>query len=90
MSRILDFYRFLQACSIEYHWGENPETHERDVIFFVLFNDIRGMYTALSPADFDDDGIRCRMKDGYFAFWGSSVCNKLGVELVEMFEQDGF
>lgn len=90
MSKILDFYRFIQANAIEYRWGDNPVTSERDVIFFVTFNDIREMYAALSPADFDDDGIRCQMKDGYFAFWASGICDKLDVTLSEMFGQDGF
>jgi len=90
MSRILDFYRFIQACSIEYHWVDNPETNERDVVFFVLFNDILEMYAAMAPYDFIDDRIRRHMKDGYFTFWGSSICDKLDVELTEMFGQDGF
>ncbi len=90
MSRILNFYRFIQACSIEYHWGDNPDTNQRDVIFFVMFNDIREMYASMAPYDFIDDGIRCQMKDGYFAFWASRIVDKLDVELSEMFGQDGF
>ena len=83
----LDFYKFIQDNSIEYHWHENTKTGQQDVIFFVSFWQIKDMAKILTPTHFDDEGIECVMKDGYFAFWASSILDIYGIELTEIFEK---
>lgn len=39
----------------------------------------------LSPSHFDNEGIDCTMKDGYFCFWMEDICAYYGIELEEIF-----
>lgn len=83
--KAIDFYKFINENNIEFHWHENNETKERDVIFFPSYWQIKDMAKLLSKTDFDDEGIRCQMKDGYFAFWASDILDAHGIELTEIF-----
>ena len=86
--KAIDFYKFINENNIEFHWHENNETKERDVIFFPSYWQIKDMAKLLSNTDFDDEGIRCQMKDGYFAFWASDILDAHGIELTEIFGED--
>jgi len=86
--KAIDFYKFIKENDIEFHWHENNETKERDVIFFASYWQIGDMAKLLSNTDFDDDGIHCQMKDGYFAFWASDILDAHGIELTEIFGED--
>jgi hypothetical protein len=35
---------------------------------------------------FEEEGIECRMKDGYFAIWMKDICEYYGIELDEVFK----
>jgi len=86
--KAIEFYKFINENNIEFHWHENPETKERDVIFFPSYYNINDMAKLLSYNDFDDDGITCHMKDGYFGFWASDILDAHGIELSDIFGED--
>lgn len=86
--KALDFYKFIHEANIEFHWDNNSETNERDVIFFPNFWQINDMAKLLSATDFDDEGIKCVMKNSYFAFWASDILEPYGIELTEIFGED--
>ena len=81
----IEFYKFINENNIEFDWYENPETKEDDVMFFVNFRQIDNFKKILTTFDFDDEGIKCIMKDGYFAFWASDILDNYGIELTEIF-----
>ena len=84
----LEFYKFINDNNIEYHWEDNIEIKERDVIFFPYYFQMEDMRKIMSASDFDDKGIRCTMKDGYFAIWASEILGPNGIELTEIFGKD--
>jgi len=86
--KAIHFYKFINENDIEFHWCENNETKERDVVFFPSYRQIKDMAKLLSITDFDDGGIRCRMKDGYFAFWASHILEAHRIELTDIFGED--
>ena len=86
--KAIDFYKFINGNNIEFHWHENPETKENDVIFFPYYFQIDDLKKLLTASDFDDEGINCVMKDGYFAFWASDILDAHGIELTEIFGED--
>ena len=86
--KAIDFYKFIYGNNIEFHWHENPETKENDVIFFLYYFQIDDLKKLLTTSDFDDEGIKCVMKDGYFAFWASDILGAHGIELTEIFGED--
>jgi hypothetical protein len=86
--KAIDFYKFINENNIEFHWHENPETKERDVLFFVNYWQIKDLSKLLTNADFGDEGIRCQMKDGYFDFWASDILYAHLIELTEIFGED--
>lgn len=82
--KAIDFYKFIHDNSIEFHWCENDETNERDVVFFVAYYHVDEFRKLLSYSDFDD-GIYCVMKGNCFAFWASAILSRYNIELTEIF-----
>ena len=77
--KAIDLYKFVGNYNIEYHW------HNGDVILFIHFTNIKYFYAILDATIFDDDGINCIMKDGYFCFEMNNICEYYGIELKEVF-----
>ena len=67
----LQLHKFFKEKT-EFRYEFNDEINQEDVIFFVYFADIEEFTKMLGSSAFDDDGISCAMKDGYFVFWASS------------------
>ena len=86
--KVIDFYKFIYENKIEYHWHTNDTSKERDVIFFISYSQIDDFANLLTSFDFDDEGIICYMKDGYFAFWAFDILESHGIELNEIFGRD--
>jgi len=79
----IELYRFLHNNRIEWHYSENG--NEKDVIIFVEYYNVENFRKILSASMFDDEGIECSMKDGYFCFWMKYICEYYGIELSEVF-----
>jgi len=84
--KALDLYKFIQDNNIEYHWDNNNE--ERDVIIFPKIFEIEDFNALLPSGIFDDDGVQCVMKEGYFAIWMFDICESCDIELTEIFGED--
>ena len=79
----LELYKFINDNNIEWHRQDNDGTP--DVIFFPYYHQIEDFRKILSVSSFDDAGIECRMKDGYFAFWMKDICEYYGVDIDKVF-----
>lgn len=75
----LDLYKFVHENDIEYHW------HGEDVIMFVNCGDIKEFNKLISGSIYDDSGIECNMRDGYFCFQMEQICSYFGIELITIF-----
>ena len=77
----LDLQNFIQGHSIEYHW-----THDKSNVYIYLdFDKIDAFYDLLSICIFDDEGIECQMKNGYFVFSMTDICEYYGLNVNEIF-----
>lgn len=84
----LELYKFINDNNIDWHKQDNDGTE--DVIVFPSFRQIDTFKKILPPCLFDEGGIECRMRDGYFAIWMKDICEYCGVELEKVFIGDGW
>lgn len=76
---------FIMRRDLEYNWFDDGS----DVVLFVDNDDIVAFHNLIKSGSlFDDGGIECRMKDGYFAFVMSDICDHYGIGLEEVFIKD--
>lgn len=80
--KTITLYKFIQDNNIEYHW------HDKNVIIFVNIYLIEEFTKMLPSGLFDDNGIECRLKDGYFAIWMEGICNYCNIEMADIFESE--
>lgn len=78
-----DLYKFIEDNNVEWHEGDNDGTP--DVVIFPTYYEIKEFSKLLSSGIFDEEGIDCVMKDGYFAIWMKYICEYHGVELEKVF-----
>lgn len=77
--KAIDLFKFVSDNEVEYHW------HDKDVILMPDFAQTKELNKLLSPSIFDDDGIACTMRDGYFCIYMECVCSYYGIELIDVF-----
>ena len=82
----IELYKFIEENNIEWHYEDNEGAE--DVIIFPYTFQIDSFYKLFTPCLFDDVGIGCIMKDGYFAFWMDDICSYYGIELSEVFKKE--
>lgn len=82
----LDLYKFITENTIEWHYQENDNIN--DVIMFVPFFLIQDFKDLLSSSIFDDEGIVCHMKSGYFCFWMQYICDYYAILMEEIFVEN--
>lgn len=75
----LDLYKFIQSHNVEYHWLEN------DVMMFVNVWNIEEFLKMLPNGIFDDSGVECIAKQGYFVFMMQTICSYCDIELDRIF-----
>lgn len=80
----LDLYRFVTDHKIEYHWDNDG----KKIHMFVNYLDIRTFYSILTYNIFDEEGIECNMKDGYFAFEMVEICEYYDIESERVFSKE--
>jgi hypothetical protein len=78
---IIDLYKFITENKIEYHW------HSEDVIMFVDCQNVKEFNDLLPATIFDDYGIECHMKDGYFCFEMAQICSYCDIDLIDIFPE---
>jgi hypothetical protein len=84
----IEFKKFINESNIEFHWGVNPDTDKKDVIFFPSFFMAQELSQLLGNSAFEDEGIPCTMRYGYLALWASVILDSHGIELTEIFGQE--
>jgi len=75
----LELYKFITDNEVEYHW------HNEEVYAFVSTWDIEKFNELLGSNILDDDGIKCTMKNKYFAFEMTEICSYFGIEADNIF-----
>lgn len=76
-----DLLKYVTKNKVEYHW------HDDDVILMPNISQISEFNKLLSGSIYDDDGIDCKMKDGYFCFHMQDICDYFGIDLEDIFEE---
>ena len=82
----LSLYKFISENAIEWKWELNDGN--KDVVMFPYHYQIEDFAALLSPTIFDEEGIHCWMKDGYFAIWMNKICQHYGIEIENVFKED--
>jgi hypothetical protein len=78
----LDLYKYITDNQIEWHRQNNDGTP--DVIIFPHIFQMAD-FNKLVKSMLDDEGLECRMKDGYFAFWMNDICDHYGIDINKVF-----
>lgn len=78
-----DVLKFIKDRYLEYHWNNNKD----DVYLFVPIGDISDFNKLLGIGIYEDEGVSCIMKSGYFCFEMQSICSSFGIELKEIFKK---
>lgn len=82
----LELYKYIEENNIEWHKLDNNGVD--DVFILPYYFQIESLHKILSSCLFDDDGIECRMKDGYIVLWMRDVCEYYGIEMNNIFIGD--
>ena len=77
----LELYKFINDNSIEWHRQDNDGTP--DIIIFPYTFHIDEFHKLVKNSI--DEGIECRMMDGYFAFWMNDICDQYGIDKDNVF-----
>lgn len=80
----LSLYKFITDNILETSTYENI-LNERVYLLFVNNRNISDFHKLFSPSTFDDDGVECKMKDGYFVFDMKEICEYHDVDVEEVF-----
>jgi hypothetical protein len=80
--KTIELYKFVNDNHVEYHW------HDNDVILMVNCIDIPEFNSLLPAGIFDDDGIKCTMKDGYICFQMEQICSYCDIEMFDIFPKE--
>lgn len=80
--KALDLYKFVTNNNIEYHWWDG------DVMLFVSNYLIDEWCKLLGEGIFDEEGIKCTMKSGYFCFEMQDICDYHDIDINEIFEAE--
>jgi hypothetical protein len=86
--KALELYKFINENSIEWHSGNNGG--QNDIVIFLLVSQIEDFIKIIPTSMFDDEGIDCIMKNGYFVFWMRAFCEYNDIELREVFDKGNF
>ena len=77
----LDLYKFINDNAIEWHRHDNYGTP--DIIMFLHTFHIQEFCKLVKSIL--DEGIECRLKDGYSAFWMNDICDHYGIDKDKVF-----
>jgi len=76
----LSLYKFITDNNVEFHW------HGEDVIAFIMKWDIKEWMELIPDFLTDEKGIECRMKQDYFCFWMKDICERLDIDINNVFK----
>jgi len=79
----LELYNYIYENGIEWRWDwkdGNP-----DVLIFPYTFQIEEFSDLIKSCT--DDGVECRLMNGYFAIWMLEICDRYGIELEKVFPE---
>ncbi len=79
----LELYRFVEDKDIEWHRNDNEGIP--DVIAFVYPFDVEE-FSQMIKSYLRDEGVECRLMDGYFAFWVKDICDHYDIDMDNVFK----
>ena len=77
----LELYKYVNDNGIEWHRRDNDGTP--DVVIFPLIFQVDEFYKLIRSMI--DEGIECRLMDGYFAFWMKDICEYYDIDMEKVF-----
>jgi hypothetical protein len=80
----LQLYKFVTNNDLEYHWIET----EMDFYLFIPIYLLKEWNELLGESIMDDSGITCVMKNSYFCFEMSDICEYFDIDMANIFEKD--
>ena len=75
----LELYKFITKYNVEYHRYEDKIYMMIDIYIIDEFNNL------FEATIFDEEGISCIMKDGYFTFEMTDICEYYGLNIGNIF-----
>lgn len=78
----LELYRFIKDNDIE--WSRQGNDGTPDVLIFPYTFQVHDFYKLLKGSI--DEGIRCTLMDGYFAFWMKDICEAHDIDIDKVFD----
>lgn len=84
--KAIELYKWINDSGIEWHYYDNEGVE--DVVIFPYHFQMEQFFKILSTGIFDDDGINCVIKQGYFAIWMNDICEYHDIELHEVFNKE--
>lgn len=81
----LELYRYINDNYIEWHYHDNDGVEDVLIFPFIFQMDV---FAKLVSSATDDEGIECRLKDGYFCIWMRDICEYYGIEMNNVFKKE--
>jgi len=82
----LDLYKFINKNKVEWHWS-NDGTEVYAFISTYLIDDFYKLFNR-NCGLFEEEGLECYLKDGYFAIKMLEICEYFGFDSKKIFDKD--
>jgi hypothetical protein len=83
----LDLYRFIEQNNVEWHKRDNDG--EKDVVIFPYSFHMDDFIKLIKNYD-SDEGLECRIMNGYFAIWMKDLCEYYGIDIERVFVGENY
>ena len=83
----LQLYKFITDNNLEWNAYQDYVEDIEKVLLFVPFWLVDEFSKLLGASIFDDEGLECVMKDGYFCFHMIHICEYFGIEIENVFKK---
>jgi len=77
----LELYKYINDNNIEWHRRDNDGTP--DIVIFPYTFQVEEFANLIKSSI--DEGIECRLMNGYFAFWMKDICEYYGIDMDKVF-----
>jgi len=78
----LELYKYITENNIE--WRRELNNGVEDVLIFPLICQVKE-FSDLIKSCVGDEGIECRLMDGYISIWMNDICEYYGLETNKIF-----
>lgn len=82
----IELYKFIRDNDIEWHWRDNDG--QEDVYILPFYFNLPDLIEILGGTILTNEGIECRLRDGYFAIWMNDICEYFGIDIFQVFPKE--